>query len=173
MSDYKTAYEKVQELQKSKDEWNPNLGTWIDWFKGFDPSFHKYYVYNGKKKIYKSMFTLKMAKQVCEDWASLLMNEKVQIVVADQDKLDKLLVDLDFWTKSNEAVEKGFALSMCALVIDINGLEVEMNDETGEGILKSTSKAYLTLTEHTASHLIPITWENGRCTECAFVYDSS
>lgn len=148
------------------------ISLWTKWYQGKVPSFHRYYIFNGQKKVYRTRLSMKMAKQVCEDWASLLMNEKVKIVVHDQDKMDKLLIDLDFWNKSNEAVEKGFALSMCALVINVNGLEI-LEDENGIGVGYSTANSYLELSTHTANHLVPITWENGRCTECGFVTEDS
>ena len=163
--DYKDALSQIIELQKSKSNVSPYLGEWIEWFQGYVPSYHKYYVYNGKKKNYKRMLSMKMAKQSCEDWASLLMNEKVQIVVADQDKLDDLLIDLDFYNKANEAVEKGFALSMCALVINVDGIEANQN-EKGELVITSLNKAKLKLSNCSANHLYPLNWENGTCTEC-------
>ena len=170
--DYKDALSQIIELQKSKSNVSPYLGEWIEWFQGYVPSYHKYYVYNGKKKNYKRMLSMKMAKQSCEDWASLLMNEKVQIVVADQDKLDDLLINLDFYNKANEAVEKGFALSMCALVINVDGIEANQN-EKGELVITSLNKAKLKLSNCAANHLYPLNWENGTCTECGFVFDDT
>lgn len=170
--DYKDAISRIIELQKSKSNVSPYLGEWIEWFNGYVPKYHRYYIYNGKKKNYKQMLSMKMAKQVCEDWASLLMNEKVQIVVADQDKLNKLLIDLDFYNKANESVEKGFALSMCALVINVDGIEV-LQDEKGNLVVSSLKNAKLKLSNCSASHLYPLTWDNGKCTECGFVFDET
>lgn len=171
--DYTNAISLIVKQKKLIASPSSYISLWTKWYQGKVPSFHRYYIYNGQKKVYRERLSMKMAKQVCEDWASLLMNEKVKIVVASQDKLESLLMDLDFWNKSNEAVEKGFALSMCALVINVNGLEIIENQETGEGVLGSTKNAYLELTTHTASHLVPITWENGKCVECGFVTEDT
>ena len=171
--DYTSAIALIVKEKKLIASSSSYISLWARWYKGKVPSFHRYYVYNGQKKVYRERLSMKMAKQVCEDWASLLMNEKVKIVVKDQDKMDELLMNLDFWNKSNEAVEKGFALSMCALVINVNGLVIEENEETGEGVLASTENSYLELTTHTATHLVPITWENGRCIECGFVSEDT
>ena len=170
--DYTNAINLILKEKKIIASPSSYISVWANWYKGKVPSFHRYYVYNGQKKIYRTRLSMKMAKQVCEDWASLLMNEKVKIVVADQEKMDDLLIDLDFWNKSNEAVEKGFALSMCALVVNVNGLEI-VEDENGQGFIKSIQNAHLELTTHTANHLVPITWENGRCVECGFVTEDT
>lgn len=170
--DYSSAVALIIKEKKIIASPSSYISLWTKWYQGKVPSFHRYYIFNGQKKVYRTRLSMKMAKQVCEDWASLLMNEKVKIVVADQKKMDQLLIDLDFWNKSNEAVEKGFALSMCALVVNVSGLEIEYNDQ-GEGILKSTANAYIELTTHTANHLVPITWENGRCIECGFVTEDT
>lgn len=170
--DYTSAVATILKEKKIIASPSSYISIWTKWYKGKVPSFHRYYVYNGSKKIYKERASMKMAKQVCEDWASLLMNEKVKIVVADQEQMDNLLMDLDFWNKANEAVEKGFALSMSALVVDISGLEIE-EDEFGNGYVASTENAKLELNLHTASHIIPITWENGQCVECGFATEDT
>ena len=173
--EYLRALEVVKKEKKEISSGSSYISIWTKWYKGKVPSFHRYYVYNGQKKIYRERLSMKMAKQVCEDWASLLMNEKVKIVVSNQETMDKLLMDLDFWNKSNEAVEKGFALSMCALVINVNGLEVvesEENKEVVETVI-NRDKTYLDLSTYTASHLIPLTWENGKCVECGFVNEDT
>lgn len=171
--DYSSAIALIVKEKKLIASSSSYISLWAKWYQGKVPSFHRYYIYNGQKRIYRERLSMKMAKQVCEDWASLLMNEKVKIVVADQEKMDDLLMELDFWNKSNESVEKGFALSMCALVINVSGLEIIEDSETGEGVLGSTKNSYLELTTHTASQLVPITWENGRCTECGFVTEDT
>lgn len=170
--EYQDALSRIIEFQKAKSNVSPYLDDWINWFQGYVPKYHRYYIYNGKQKNYKRMLSMRMAKQACEDWASLLMNEKVQIVVADQDKLDKLLIALDFYNKANEAVEKGFALSMCALIINVDGIEA-LQDEKGNLVVTSLKKAKLKLSNCTARNLYPLTWENGTCTECGFVFDET
>lgn len=170
--DYTSAIATILKERKIIASPSSYISLWTKWYKGKVPSVHRYYIYNGQKKIYKKRASMKMAKQVCEDWASLLMNEKVKIVVSNQEQMDNLLMDLDFWNKANEAVEKGFALSMCALVIDISGLEIEV-DEFGNGYVASTENAKIELNTHTASHIVPITWENGQCVECGFVTEDT
>ena len=170
--EYSDAVAILAEKKKLISQADGDIQTWISWFKGKVPSFHMYYVYNGQKKVYRERLSMKMAKQVCEDWASLLMNEKVKIVVADQEKLDKLLIDLDFWNRANESVEKGFALSMCALTINIKGLDAVVKED-GTMTITNKSKAKLELSTFTANNLIDLTWENGKCIECALIQEDT
>ena len=172
-NEYDSIIQKVIQEKKRLAMQSSYVALWAKWYKGKVPSFHQYYVYNGQKKIRRDRKSMKMAKQVCEDWASLLMNEKVKIVVHDDELMDKLLMEMDFWNKANESVEKGFALSMAGLVLDVCGLEIEEDPQTGEGVIKSMDNAYLDLSVHSAFTTIPITWERGRVTECAFVSENS
>ena len=107
--EFSQALEIVKKEKKQIASGSSYISIWSKWYKGKVPSFHRYYVYNGQKKVYRERLSMKMAKQVCEDWASLLMNEKVKIVVHNQKEMDKLLMDMDFWNKANEAVEKGLS----------------------------------------------------------------
>ena len=117
MADYQTIIQQALSENKRIQSQSSYISLWEKWYKGKFPSFHNYKIWNGKKNVRMEKKSLKMAKKVCEDWASLLMNEKVQIVVSNQELLDKLLLEMDFYTKANKSVEYGFALSMSALVL--------------------------------------------------------
>ena len=166
--DYKQAFDILKNKKSNVQFLNSYISEWESWYRGKVNNFHKYYVYNGEKKVYRTKASLKMAKQVCEDWASLLMNEKVKFVVASQKNMDKLLDDLDFYTVANETVEKAFALSMCAMTIDVEGVETIENQD-GIDILTSLKNAKLTLSSKSVREIFPLNIVNNRIVECAFV----
>lgn len=58
------------------DGYYNTIDVWKDWWRGFHEPFHKVKVFDGKKLRSRDMYTMKMAKKVCEDWASLLINDK-------------------------------------------------------------------------------------------------
>lgn len=145
------------------------ISLWAKWYKGKVPNFHNYTIYNGSNPIKLSKKSLGMAKKVSEDWASLLMNEKVQIVVKDNEQLDTLLTELNAWKLANKSVELGFSLSLSCLVLGIEGLVVD--DEAG--IIKDKSKTKLTLDVISALKIIPITFEKGKLVEAAFVTNNT
>lgn len=89
---------------------------------------------------------------ICEDWANLLLNEKVQINVDDnfKDKFNNILKQNDFFYRSNQLIEISFALGTGALV--------EYADNNNNIVIDYIN----------ADMIFPLTWENGRIIECAF-----
>lgn len=148
--------EKVIKEITGKDvvAFNDLTDTWLQYYKGDVDKFHDYEVYNGVKKIKSKRKTLNMPKKVCEDWANLLLNEKTDVVVGDdeqQDNLWELLNSVNFWTKGNEGIEKTFALG--------TGAFVETADKDGNERLQFISR----------QKIYPITFDQDKITECAFV----
>ena len=145
--------------------YNPDdiVGVWQSWYKG-KSAFHTYMIYNGKNPVKMSRKSLNMAKRACEDWANLLLNEKTEITLSDalsNENLEEIFDNTGFWTKINGGLEKSFALGEGAIVakVDVDVTDKGQNTKTGEiGILFfNRTKIY------------PLTIENGRTVECAFV----
>lgn len=127
---------------------------WLEWYKGDVEKFHHYEVYNGNNYIKQTKKTLNMAKQVCEDWANLLLNEKTDIAMGNQknqENMDRLLADTKFWSKGNKGVEESFALGQGAFVCG-----VDANKKPKVQFVNRTK-------------IYPITVEDDMVTECAFV----
>ena len=61
----------------------PHISEWKLWYEGYYKRFHRYMVFNGKERTEQKRASLKMAKRVCEDWANLILNEKVVINAGD------------------------------------------------------------------------------------------
>lgn len=169
LKNYQSVIRQVIEARNDiKAEKNDNLlPIWMAWYSGYYQPFHQYYIWNGSRRVYTTKKTLRMAKRVCEDWASLLMSEKVDIVISDKEKLHVLLNNLKFWTKANRAVEVGFALSYSALVVDLKNLQI---DEQGN--IFPSEKTKMQLSYYRAGMVVPITFENGEVVECAFAKDT-
>ena len=127
---------------------------WLQYYKGNVDKFHKYNEYNGNNNITRTRKTLNMPKKVCEDWANLLWNEKVETVVGDEEqqaRLWELQNKVNFWVKGNQGVELSFALG--------NGAYVENVDSDGNARLQFVTR----------NKIYPITFDQDRITECAFV----
>lgn len=137
---------------------NDLTDLWLQYYKGNVGKFHNYQEYNGNNNITRTRKTLNMPKKVCEDWANLLLNEKTDVVVGDekqQSALWELLNKVHFWTKGNEGIEKTFALG--------TGAFVETADAEGNARLQFLN----------AKKIYPITFDQDKITECAFVNVSS
>ncbi len=130
-----------------------NIALWREWYSGYVLKFHSYLQYNGKKRIKRNRHSLSMAKKVCEDWANLLLNEKLVVTTSDEtltEKVRKILDDNNFRVRANRLCELSFALG--------TGAFCEYLD--GNGNVKID---YLQ-----ADMIYPLSVDNERITECAF-----
>ncbi|MGN0601274.1 MAG: hypothetical protein ACI4I7_01040, partial [Oscillospiraceae bacterium] len=91
------------------------IHEWKDWWKGYHDPFHRIKFENGEKIRSRDMYTMKMAKKVCEDWASILINDKTFIKIDDKKTQRFLIGDTEnggvfgsnnFWNQANDLMEK-------------------------------------------------------------------
>ena len=135
----------------ASDETYSHIDEWLDWYQGDVPKFHNYTVYNGAVSTKHKRYRLGMAKKVCEDWANLLLNEKVSIKAGEYEtRLNEILSDNNFKIRGNQLVELAFALG--------TGAFVEYKDGDGNVIVDFVR----------ADMIYPLSWDNGDITECAF-----
>ena len=146
-----------KKLNVIKEDIDTKLAVWEQWYKGHVDRFHTYKVYSGKKKITRRRRTLNMAARVCQDWADLLINEKVDITVSDektQETLDRLLRQVNFYVRGNNLVETAFAYG--------GGFFIQYFD--GEKV----NQKYIT-----QKMMYPISFDSGKLTEAAFVSEKT
>ncbi|HIV13023.1 MAG TPA: hypothetical protein IAA63_07785, partial [Candidatus Pullilachnospira stercoravium] len=96
-------------LQKRKrygvvaDSTYTHISEWLSWYQGTVKKFHTYWIYDGIQTKKQNRYKLGMAKKVCEDWANLLMNEKVSIKAGNFDsRLQEILEANNFRTRANQ-----------------------------------------------------------------------
>lgn len=141
------------------------IEMWKSWYDGNVKDFHNYTVYNGIEYLDCHRFSVGMAKKVCEDWANLLLNEKVVITLEGEQEqafVDDVLEKNNFRVKGNEMQERKAALGTVAYVPRVEGVKVDQ--ETGKVIETGAIK----LDYCTALSIYPLSWENGIVKECAF-----
>ena len=125
---------------------------WLSWYSGYVKKVHDYTVYNGKKRVSQKRAQARMGKKVCEDWANLLMNEKVTITVGTEaltNRIREILDSNNFRERANQLVELTFALGTGAFVEFKDGDKVNID--------------YIS-----ADKIYPLSCDNGIITECAF-----
>ena len=143
------------------------IEQWQQWYQGKVKKFHNYEAYNGKQKVMCERLSLQMAKKVCEDWANLLMNEKVTITIEgdrEQQFIDTVLENNNFIVKSNESQEYKAAYGTVAYIPYMQNVEVLQN--TGEVIGANIKDIHINYI--TGDFIFPLSWENGKIKECAF-----
>ena len=161
-------FEKLKErgFDTVPESFYTNIGVWKSWYEGEVKDFHRYKVFNGQKQVQCRRYTMGMAKKVSEDWANLLMNEKVKITLwgkAEQGFFDTVCKENNFLVKASEMQEAKSAIGTVAYVPRIVGAMV--NPETG---FVSGNAESIKLDYCTAENIFPLSWENGRVKECAF-----
>lgn len=145
-------YLKKNGYSPADDETMQKIAEWADWYEGYVKSFHHYDVYNGIAVVGKDRHTLGMAKTIAEDWANLLLNEKVNISTGTEfDKVVEAVFEYNnFRVKGTQLVELVFALG--------TGAFVEYKDASGEVVIDFIR----------AGMIYPLSWDNGYINECAF-----
>lgn len=163
-----TVIDKLKELGYTTipEEFYQRVDDWRSWYQGNVKGFHRYKRYNGNKKVNAQRATLGMGKKVCEDWANLLMNEKVKITLegkAEQEFIDRIFTQNNFAVKANEMQEMKSALGTVAYIPRVVNYGMLSTGEPVPGNATDIALDYVTI-----DHIFPLTWQNGYITECAF-----
>ena len=147
---------------------------WRDWWRGDYAPFHtvKEMALKGGT-VKRPMYRLRMPKRACEDWASLLLNDKTTLTVADAaasrwllgedaGQTGGVLAQLDFWPHANELVELAFRSGTGAFVMSVENMAVQ------DGQAVANPDARLALDYLPAECILPITIRHGRVIDVAF-----
>lgn len=152
-----------------------SISDWLDWYKGYVKSFHTSTVSNGITTKKRDIYSLKMAKRVCEDWSSSMLNEDVKIVVSSSNNKSSIFVQgtkgnggvlgtNNFYELLSQTLEQMFALGTAAFVIGIDNIAVD-----NYGNIVDSSKATIRVNGVNATRIIPLSWSNGVVTEASFI----
>lgn len=142
------------------------VAEWKSWYQGNVKGFHRYRVRNGESMVNCKRYSLGMGKKLCEDWANLLMNEKVQITLEgqkEQEFIDRVLTENNFTVKANEMQEMKSALGTVAYIPRVIGQEINEGGEIVPGNASGIILDYVTI-----ENIYPLAWQNGFISECAF-----
>jgi A118 family predicted phage portal protein len=153
------------------------INEWREWLEGNVKGFHEYYQKTNlsnnhftKLKRHKTNMLLKGS----EDWASILLNEKTQIIIEDEpsqrfvmgdDQISGVFGENDFWRCANENIATSRWSGTAAFEVFVRDMVVTEADGrliSGDGI----GINYLS-----ADQIIPVTYDNGIAREVAFISD--
>ena len=137
------------------------------WYLGYVPEVHNYKLFNGKKFNTFKKKQLGLYKKSCEDSASMLLNEKCDIVIGDAEsqlQFSKLLYNNNFWVKANQGIEVSFALGYGFLVQGVKDLKV-----TEDGSIINDGKGKYVVDFVNAEKCLPLIVEDDKVTDIAFV----
>lgn len=151
-------------------EFYSQIDLWKSWYDGDVRGFHDYRVFNGQKTVQCRRYTLGMGKKVAEDWANLLVNERVKITLEgqkEQEFFDSVCKANNFWVKANEMQEMKAGLGTVAYVPRVTN--AQFGGFLGKiGRFLGIGKTTIKIDYVTAQNIFPLSWENGQVYECAF-----
>lgn len=162
-----TVLEKLKDLgfDTVPEDFYRHIDDWKSWYDGKVEAFHRYSVFNGQDRINCTRYALGMAKQVCEDWANLLMNERVSITLEgkkEQEFFDTVCKSNNFTVRCNEMQELKAALGTVAYVPRVTGVKVG-----ADGVVSGDAQG-IKIDFAYGKNVLPLSWENREVTECAF-----
>lgn len=139
----------------SYQDYLPKIEAFKSWYAGKVNSFHRYTYYNGIETVSAIRKSMQMGKKVSEDWANLILNEKVEINISDEGlkkEIQEILKNNKFFSRANKLIEVAFALGTGAFV---------ERAEVGE-----EKKIFIDYVR--ADLIFPLVWDDDEITECAF-----
>lgn len=150
------------------------IEEWKNWWQGWYEPFHliRETRFDGSL-CGRQMYRMKMPKRACEDWASLLLNDKTTVTVEDaassnwllgedQEQTGGQLGKLEFWPNANTLVELAFRSGTGAFVLGIENLTVQ------NGVSVLSPNAEMTMDYLPAECILPITVRHGKIIDVAF-----
>lgn len=142
-------------------EYHAYINEWLLWYKGKVESFHTYNHFNGHRYKKCNRFSLGLPKQICEQWASLLYNDKVCFNLDSDTKAGSAEFDDNAILK--EILEKNkFSVKFSNLV------EMYMALGTGATTEYKDAKGNVKINYIYAPMIFPLEVENGEIVSCAF-----
>lgn len=151
------------------------IEIWKQWWQGFYEPFHKIVFDNGKKRRTRDMYTMKMAKKICEDWASILINDKTVIKLEDnytstwlqgENQLGGVLGENNFWEQANDLMERMMYSGTVALIVRLKNARLNSSQK-----LIPDPATRIDLNYISAERIIVLSSDNGVITEAAFCSD--
>ena len=130
------------------------IKTWYEWMAA-DSSFYSYSDKDASGRKYKvTRRSVRPANRVCNEWASLLLNDETFVQCEDQacnDFLSKYLDKINFKAHGQGLVQKAFGLGTGAWA-----LWFDLDSEV------------MQVRRYSANMIIPLSWDDDGISECAF-----
>ena len=136
------------------------IADWWDWFTA-RAGWYKQTGWDSvnRKKIEYRKYTIRPARRVCREWASLMFDEGTAMTASDasaNEWLQKWSANTGFMQTAQECAERAFGLGTGALALWF--------DVPADAAKPVTMRAR----RYDARMVLPLSWDDDGCTECAF-----
>lgn len=138
------------------------IDNWRAWYDDYVENFHKYKDTFGTER---RMYTLGMAKQVCEDWASIILTEKDEIITdkeQNQQFIKDKIKELNLTKELRSCIETASWSGTCAAVLRLKNVKIENDTMVADN---ETKYEVITIP---ANKILPLRVEHGKIVDCAF-----
>lgn len=149
------------------------IAEWTNWWAGFYEPFHQFTEQRERGCIKRRLYCMRMGKKVCEDWASLLLNDRTRIdagkenqgFLQGQNEIEGIFREISFWLRENELIERAFATGTGAAVLRFENVLFE------NGAVAPDDKSRICVDYLTAENIIPLTVTPHGVQDVAFATD--
>lgn len=148
---------------------NTSMDTYINGWNGWYQAKNDWYETNKKDSntniTYKvKRISVKPARMVCQEWASLLFNDKISLSCSGSESanifLEEFIASTNFIAKAQGATERGFALGTAALAARVAEAPFDGSP---------SASARIIISKYDARYIVPLSYDDDTINECAFV----
>lgn len=135
-----------------------HIKQWYSWYTGEHKFYKVSYVSASRRKSQRDRYSLRPARKVCKEWASLILNEDTEISVENKSAnewLQEYLDEAGFWFRGQMTIEKAFAMGTGAWALWFN--------------VKDDAVIDIKIRRYDARMIVPLSWDEDGVNECAFV----
>lgn len=139
------------------------ISEWFQWYTATHPWYSSLESSADGRSYKVERLTLKPARMVCQEWASLMLNERTVVSCDDElsnEVLDVRFSEARFFSSGQGLVERAFALGTGAWVLRLE--DVDEGQAYSPGVRARIQR-------FDARHIKPLTYDEDGCTECAFI----
>lgn len=173
--EYNKMVQEVYNTIKGKDENIQGQNKYIldyYWIWKGAPKWLKYTVWYNNQEHEAKYKTFNLPRQITRVWANNYANEGISFGLANKqstDRLHDILLQNHFFDNFNNFTEGFFGVGSGAIVVSADSFIVDK--DTKEII--SNKDAFVKVTFVGGRRVVPITVEDGKVTECAFVIEGT
>lgn len=139
------------------------LAEWWGWYTA-NNEWYQSSVTDGDTTYKVNRISIKPARMVCQEWANLILNEKTEVSCPESDAvndlIDTVMANGRFAQTGQGLIERAFALGTGAWALRFDGVDAES---------LSSPHATVSIERYDARQIVPLSYSDDDCTECAFV----
>lgn len=154
----KRGYKPNTSMESYITKWNGWYQAKNDWYETNKKDSNTNITYKVRR------ISIKPARMVCQEWASLLFNDKLTISCESSEQanawLEMFSAASSFISKAQGATERGFALGTAAIAARVVGAPLDGSP---------SDSARIALSKYDARYIVPLSYDDDSISECAFV----